>query len=128
MKVVRGRGEALTEERGPTFTGTVWADPVLPSTDGVVVNTVCFTPGAHTFWHSHERGQLLQVIAGEGWVCSRGEQTVVLRAGDTVWVPPGETHWHGATPGSMMTHTATSLGATEWFEELRADEYRGPDH
>jgi len=34
MKVFHARGQdALSEERGPTFTGTVWADPIMPATD-----------------------------------------------------------------------------------------------
>ena len=29
-----------SEQRGPTFTGVVWADPVMPTTDDVTINTV----------------------------------------------------------------------------------------
>ena len=29
-----------------------------------------------------------------------------IRAGDTVWCPPGVKHWHGAAPNSSMTHLA----------------------
>jgi quercetin dioxygenase-like cupin family protein len=29
-----------------------------------------------------------------------------VRAGDTVWIPPGEKHWHGATPEHGMEHIA----------------------
>lgn len=125
MIVIEGKQSgANSERRGPTFTGEVWATPVLPSTDGVVINDVTFTPGAHTFWHSHERGQVLQVTAGEGFVCTEGEEPRVIRAGDTVWTPPGEHHWHGATAGSIMSHTAISLGATEWAEEVSDSDYR----
>ena len=28
------------------------------------------------------------------------------RPGDVVWFPPGEKHWHGATPKTAMTHIA----------------------
>ena len=125
MIIIGGRqSDAPTERRGPTFTGEVWADPVLPPTDGVVINHVTFTPGAHTFWHSHERGQLLQVTAGEGLVCADGEQPRIVRTGDTVWTAPGERHWHGAAVDSMMSHTAISLGTTEWAEEVSDSEYR----
>lgn len=125
MIIVEGKQSgAATERRGPTFTGAVWADPVLPATDGVVINDVTFTPGAHTFWHSHERGQVLQVTAGEGVVCAEGGTPRIVRAGDTIWTPPGERHWHGATADSMMTHTAISLGSTEWAEEVSDDDYR----
>lgn len=124
MIVVKGKqAGAPSERRGPTFTGEVWADPILPSTDNVVINDVTFPPGARTFWHSHESGQVLQVIAGEGLVCTEGETPRVIRAGDTVWTAPGERHWHGATSRSMMSHTAISLGATEWAEEVSDSDY-----
>ena len=124
MIVIPGKQpHAPSERRGPTFTGEVWADPILPATDGVVINDVTFTPGAHTFWHSHEGGQVLQVTAGEGLVCAEGQAPRVVRAGDTVWTPPGERHWHGATSGSIMSHTAISLGTTEWAEEVSDTDY-----
>jgi quercetin dioxygenase-like cupin family protein len=46
----------------------------------------------------------------------------VIQAGDTVWVPPGERHWHGAAQDSVMTHTAISLGETRWAEEVAGDD------
>jgi quercetin dioxygenase-like cupin family protein len=119
VRIVNGTDpDSPSERRGATFTGEVWADPVLPATDGNTIATVFFAPGARTFWHRHERGQILQVLAGQGLVCTDGETPQPLRAGDTVWVPPGERHWHGAAPGSFMTHTAISLGTTEWAEEV----------
>ena len=124
MIVVRGNDSgAQSELRGPTFTGDVWAAPVLPATDGVVINDIVFTPGAHTFWHSHEHGQILQITAGEGFVCADGAAPVLVRAGDTVWTPPGERHWHGATPHSILSHTAISLGSTHWAEEVSDSDY-----
>jgi len=29
-----------------------------------------------------------------------------MRAGDTVWTPPGEEHWHGGTDANSMCHIA----------------------
>ena len=60
----------------------------------------------------------LQVLAGRGLVCPDGEEPQVIQAGDSVWVPPGERHWHGAAPDSFMSHTAISLGETRWAEEV----------
>jgi quercetin dioxygenase-like cupin family protein len=127
MTIIRGRSAGASEQRGATFTGPVWADSVLPSTDGVVINVVFFQPGSHTFWHRHERGQILQVLTGEGLVCVEGGTPQLIRAGDTVWCPPGERHWHGATPTSLMSHTAISLGATEWAEEVPQHDYFAPN-
>lgn len=108
---------------GSQFTGDVYPYVTLPATDGVVINTVCFTPGAHTFWHSHENGQILQVLAGRGFVQADGGPVRVIRAGDTVWSAPGERHWHGAAPDSYLTHTAISLGVTAWAEEVADGDY-----
>jgi quercetin dioxygenase-like cupin family protein len=112
-----------SEKRDATFTGDVWADPVLPRTDDVAINTVFFPPRGRTFWHSHESGQILHVIAGSGLVCVDGEAPRVLRPGDVVWSPPGERHWHGGGPESFLTHLAVSLGTSQWEQEVTEDEY-----
>lgn len=124
MRIIHGRPDgAASERRGETFTGDVYADPVLPATDGVTIATVFFTPGARTHWHRHESGQILHVLLGEGWVCPAGESPQRIRAADTVWVPPGELHWHGGGPATCMSHLAISLGRTEWSGPVRPDEY-----
>ena len=124
MIIAPGRCRDLpTDQRGPTFTGTVWADPVLPTTDNVTINTVFFPPGARTFWHQHEHGQVLHVLAGSGLICAQGDRPRVLRPGDVVWVPPLERHWHGAAAASFMTHLAVSLGTTMWADEVTETDY-----
>jgi hypothetical protein len=32
-----------------------------------------------------------------------------VRPGDVVWFPPGEKHWHGATPTTAMTHIRSGI-------------------
>lgn len=124
MKVFHGRVEgAASEARGPTFTGTVWADPVMPSTDGVTINNVFFSPGARTHWHTHEHGQVLQVTSGKGWICKAGEAPQPIRAGDVVWIGPDERHWHGAAHDSYLVHMATSIGRATWAEAVVAGDY-----
>lgn len=108
------------------FTGQVVGDLVLPSTDGVVINTVTFAPGARTHWHDHEHGQILAVLSGYGLICTAGESPRRIRAGDWVWIPPGERHWHGAASDTFLTHTAISLGATRWADEVSDAEYTQP--
>ena len=71
MRIARGRAGTPSEQRGPTFTGRVWADPVFAAEDGIMVNNVFFEPGARTHWHTHGVAQVLYVIAGEGRVQSR---------------------------------------------------------
>jgi quercetin dioxygenase-like cupin family protein len=125
MQIFHGREkDAKSEVRGATFTGQVWADPVMPARDGVGINNVFFTPGARTHWHTHGQGQILQVVAGKGWICVAGERAQPLRAGDTVWIPSNERHWHGATTDSYLLHTAISLGPADWQDAVTEDDYR----
>jgi quercetin dioxygenase-like cupin family protein len=58
-------------------------------------------------------------------VCTHGEEPAAIRAGDVVWVPPGERHWHGGTAETIMTHLAVSLGPTIWLDEVSEDDYPG---
>lgn len=124
MKVFPGRMEGRpSEQRSSTFSGVVWADPVMPTTDNVTIASVFFSPGARTYWHTHEVGQVLNVTAGKGWVCVDGEEPQVIRQGDVVWIPAGERHWHGAAADSYMVHIATSIGKTGWQEEVAQAAY-----
>ena len=124
MKVFHGRMDGRpSEQRGPTFTGVVWADPVMPTTDDVTINTVFFSPGARTFWHKHDAGQVLQVTGGSGWICVDGSEPQPIRQGDVVWIGPGERHWHGADASSYLIHLAISIGKAEWQEEVSEADY-----
>jgi quercetin dioxygenase-like cupin family protein len=111
---------------GSQFTGAVFPYVTMPATDGVTINTVNFTPGARTYWHHHENGQILQVLAGRGLIQAGDGSVRVIRAGDTVWCPPGERHWHGAAADSFMTHTAISLGTTVWADPVDDADYAAP--
>ena len=95
-----------------TFTGTAYIDPVFSSADngGCFCANVTFLPGARTYWHTHERGQILTVTSGEGLICTAGQKPQRLCAGDVVHIPGGEKHWHGATATTIMTHMAVALG------------------
>jgi quercetin dioxygenase-like cupin family protein len=116
-----------TGKQGAQFTGPAFPYLTMPSTDGVAINTVDFAPGARTFWHSHENGQILQVLAGRGLVGAQDGPVHMIRTGDTVWSPPGESHWHGAAPDSYLVHTAISLGVTTWADAVTDVEYVDPD-
>lgn len=77
---------------------------------------VSFQPGARTHWHRHSGVQLLLIVEGRGRVQTWGEPVREVEAGDTVSIPAGETHWHGAAPDAAMTHVAINLDATtEWL-------------
>ena len=101
---------SLPSAKGPAewFTGTVRVDAMFaaPEPARVSSGTVTFEPGARTAWHSHPLGQTLIVTAGCGRVQREGQPIETIRAGDVVWIGPGEKHWHGAAPTTAMTHVA----------------------
>ncbi|WNF00367.1 cupin domain-containing protein [Streptomyces luomodiensis] len=105
-----------------TFTGEAWRDPLVPLGDGVSIGNVFFSPCARTYWHEHDGGQLLFVLAGSGLVCT-ADETIAVGAGDRVWTPPGVRHWHGATGERFMFHTAITVGGTTWQEEVSEETY-----
>jgi quercetin dioxygenase-like cupin family protein len=124
MKIIHGgHTTAASVPWTEHFSGTAWMDLLLqeplnrPQGD-VLVTTVSFAPGVRTHWHSHEAGQLLLVIAGQGWVGERDHGTSIVRSGDVVWTPGAEEHWHGATETTTMTHIAITLGTTQWYDEV----------
>lgn len=116
---------------GPTdyFTGTVTQDPIVeaPSPARVRATRVTFLPGARTNWHTHPLGQTLYVLSGTGRFQTDGESVVEIRAGDTIWIPPGERHWHGAAPDTAMCHVALQESDgekhIEWEEPVTDDDY-----
>lgn len=112
------------------FTGDVYLDSVFggDGTSQLTVGLVRFTPGARTNWHSHANGQLLRCTDGVGLVATRDGTAVRIRAGDAVWTPAGEEHWHGGTAATMMCHFAILDGsgpdpATTWLEPVTDEQY-----
>jgi len=124
----------LPTAKGPNerFTGDVYFNSYFAG-DGpshARLNLVRFTPGAHTAWHRHAVGQTLHVMEGHGYVQSRGEELIELHPGDTVYTPPGEWHWHGASADHFLSHLAlweapitTEEPETEWGDLLTEQEY-----
>lgn len=90
---------------------------------------VTFAPGARTAWHTHPLGQTLIVTAGSGWAQRDGGTIEDIRAGDIVWFPPGQKHWHGATATSAMTHIAIAESldgkSVDWLEHVADAVYAG---
>lgn len=124
MRVQQGREQDTQSTRETaTFTGSVWADQVLPRADGAMVLTVVFARGARTHWHTHELGQVLFINHGRGYVQTRDGEGAWVRAGDVVHFAPDEEHWHGAGPDTYLVHTAVSMGATDWLVPVTDAEY-----
>ncbi|MEP4248147.1 cupin domain-containing protein [Tateyamaria sp.] len=111
------------------FTGTVWQEPIIQAEAPARLHalSVHFEPGARTAWHTHPLGQTLHVTQGSGRVCLRGQTPKTINPGDTVWIPPGIEHWHGAGPETQMTHIAMQEmdngSAATWLEHVSDADY-----
>jgi len=130
MKITTSK--ELTCRKGPEawFTGAVWVDEVVTGGAPALLNAarVSFTPGARTAWHTHPLGQALHVLSGVGWVQLKGQPAQSIGPGDSVWIEPGELHWHGASAGRTMVHLAMQNAdehgvAVVWLEHVTDEEY-----
>src|SRR5215217_7778436 len=127
---IRVAGTIPTKQASPdAFTGTVWQDPVIdaPPPARLRAARVSFEPGARTAWHTHPLGQTLHVLLGCGRVQTWGGPVREIKAGDTVWIAPGEKHWHGAAPGTGMVHLAMQENLdgvhVTWMEHVTDEQY-----
>src|SRR5919197_404201 len=102
MDITRAGSQPSAKGRADWFTGTVRIDPLFQAPDPARVAgaSVTFEPGARTAWHTHPLGQTLIVTAGAGLAQRWGGPIEEIRPGDVVWFPPGEKHWHGASPST----------------------------
>jgi len=129
MQITRNSIETM-KGPGEWFTGTVYIDAVAtPSPPSrLQANSVHFTPGARTAWHTHPNGQTIYVTEGIGLAQRRGGPIEPIRPGDRVFFEPGEEHWHGAARNRFMTHLALvevdgeGTSAT-WGDHVTAEEY-----
>jgi quercetin dioxygenase-like cupin family protein len=121
MKTMEGPAEWFTGK--VTITGQFQRSE--PSRVGGAI--VHFEPGARTAWHKHPLGQTLIVTEGVGWTQVEGGEIVEFRAGDQLWCPADQKHWHGATPTTAMTHIAIqeSLNGSPvtWVEHVSDEQY-----
>jgi quercetin dioxygenase-like cupin family protein len=111
------------------FTGSVRIDNRFQGSGDARISggTVTFEPGARSAWHTHPLGQTLIVTAGVGRVQQAGRTPQAIHPGDTVWIPPGVRHWHGATANSAMSHIAIvellDGNSVEWQEQVSEEDY-----
>ena len=127
------RNGTTASARGPAdyFTGTVRIDARFQGEAPARVGgaTVTFEPGARTAWHTHPLGQTLLVLSGFGRVQRDGGPIEEIYPGDIVWFPPGEKHWHGASPDTAMTHIAIAEAldgkVVDWLEHVTETQYQG---
>jgi quercetin dioxygenase-like cupin family protein len=131
MEIKRAGSQPSGKEPAEYFTGTVRIDPLFspPDPARVAMALVTFEPGARTAWHTHPFGQTLIVMSGCGRVQRDGGPAEDIRPGDVVWFPPGEKHWHGASPTTAMSHIAVQEkldgSPVTWIEQVSDQQYGG---
>ena len=131
MEIKRNGSQASSKGPADWFTGSVRIDPLFEAPEPARVRcaSVAFEPGARTAWHTHPLGQTLIVTFGLGWVQREGRPIEEIRPGDVAWFAPGEKHWHGATPTTVMTHIAIQEAlngkAVDWMEKVSKEQYQG---
>ena len=124
MQITRSGSQPSGKGPSEYFTGAVRVDQLFQAPDPARVTgaSVTFEPGARTAWHTHPLGQTLIVTAGCGRVQHEGGPIEEVHAGDVIWFPPGEKHWHGASPTTAMTHIAIQEQldgkAVDWLEKV----------
>jgi quercetin dioxygenase-like cupin family protein len=129
MEIKRSGSQPSGKGPAEYFTGNVSIDSLFqaPAPARVASAIVTFEPGARTAWHTHPLGQRLMVTAGSGRAQRWGGPIEEIRPGDVVWIPPGEKHWHGASPTMAMTHIAIQEqldGKTaDWMERVSDEQY-----
>ena len=130
MEIIKSGSRPTRKASSEYFKGNVWQDPIIEAEEPARVRVlkVSFEPEARTAWHTHPLGQTLFVISGVGLMGLRNENPQLIKAGDTVWIPPGEEHWHGASATNSMTHIAIQEAlngvVAEWLEQVSEDQYR----
>ena len=130
MQIIKSGSRPTRKASSEYFTGNVWQDPIIEADEPARVRAlrVSFEPGARTAWHTHPLGQTLHVISGVGLMGLRNEAPQLIKAGDTVWIPPNEEHWHGASATNSMTHIAIQEAlngsVAEWLDKESDSEYQ----
>ena len=130
MQIKRNGSRPSENGSADWFTGAVRIDRLIDASEPARVAgaSVTFEPGARTAWHTHPLVQTLIVLSGSGWAQHEGGPVEEIRPGDVIWFPPGEKHWHGATPATAMTHIAIQEAingkAVEWMEKVTDEQYR----
>ena len=130
MQIIKSGSRPTRKASSEFFTGNVWQDPIIEADEPARVRAlrVSFEPGARTAWHIHPLGQTLHVISGVGLMGLRNEAPQLIKAGDTVWIPPGEEHWHGASATNSMTHIAIQEAlngsVAKWLDKVSDSEYQ----
>ena len=108
----------------PNFTGNT----TTLDTTGYTVGRRVFEAGArNATWHMHTAGQLVFGEAGRGRLQIQGQPIKEIAIGDSVFIPGGAYHWHGAAPNENFTMMFITMGQskTSQGDPVTEEMYRG---
>ncbi|HET6956071.1 MAG TPA: cupin domain-containing protein [Vicinamibacterales bacterium] len=115
-------GSSYAQQNPPLFTGK---SAVMDGKDLSAARR-SFEPGARTYWHSHDHGQLLLVEDGRMRTQKKGGPVKELGKGESDYAGPNVVHWHGAVPGQPLVQINVGFGGeTKWMAEVTDAEYNG---
>ena len=128
MKIYRVGSRPSAKGPESNFTGNVRVDRSSAQlSHATSASLVTFEPGARTAWHQHPLGQHLVLTSGCGWTQCWDGPKKEIRAGDVVFCNCGQTHWHGATDTTAMSHIAVQEwldgSPVKWLEKVSDDQY-----
>ena len=108
-----------------TFTG----ESFRIDSEGIRLSSRGFEAGARTHWHRHS-AQLLFVREGRLRYQVEGQSVGEVGLNETVFLPRGVPHWHGAVPGQALTHVSVTFPddagehfAIEWLDPVGDETY-----
>src|SRR4051812_30787009 len=111
---------AYAQQNPPQFTGK---STVMDGKDLSAARRR-FEPGARTYWHSHDNGQLLLVEDGRMRTQKKGGAVKELGKGESDYAGPNVVHWHGAVPGQTLIQINVGFGGeTKWLQAVSDAEY-----
>src|SRR5262249_34803909 len=118
--VLAGVVAAQQTANEPRFTGKT----VVMDAKDVSGGRRSFEPGARTFWHSHDKGQLLLVEQGRMRTQKKGGPVRDLGVGESDYAGPNIVHWQGAPPSESLVQINVGFGGgTKWLDAVTDAEY-----
>ena len=110
------------------FTGQSYLQTLAQSP---LICNVTFEPGCRNNWHTHTSGRRRRADPAlhrrPGLVPGVGRTGAQAPAGDTVVIPAGVKHWHGAAKDGWFSHLSVEVPgentATQWLEPVDAAQY-----
>jgi len=93
---------------------------------GMAVARRGFEAAARSNWHAHDAAQLLLVEGGRMRVQVEGQPMKELALHESVYLPAGVAHWHGAVPGQAATQVSIQFEpGNKWMEKVTDTQYAG---